>query len=60
MERRTREEASDVSCLWMFRFGYGGPEISPATMRPVAELDLPFGIDFHDADAQGALSDSLR
>jgi hypothetical protein len=42
---------ADFFCYWVSKSGDGGPEISPTTLRRIAELDAPLGIDFYDDSA---------
>jgi len=36
------------SCYWGSAYGHGGPEISPNTLRRIADLDATLWFDFYD------------
>lgn len=40
----------DVSCFWRSACGHGGPTISPAQSRKLAEFNLDLGFDIYGAD----------
>jgi hypothetical protein len=42
---------ADFFCYWVSKTGDGGPELSPTTLRRIAALDVPLGIDFYDDSA---------
>jgi Domain of unknown function (DUF4279) len=45
--RRRHELLADFFCYWVSATGHGGPELSPDTLRRIAALDAPLGIDFY-------------
>ncbi|MGD0272386.1 MAG: DUF4279 domain-containing protein [Gaiellaceae bacterium] len=38
----------DFFCYWASAYGHGGPEISPHTLRRIADLDATLCFDFYD------------
>jgi hypothetical protein len=46
----------DISCYWLSRNGHGGPTVSPAQMKRLAEMNLDLGFDIYgpydDEEAQ--------
>jgi hypothetical protein len=48
-EMRLRDYQTVVSCYWLSAFGHGGPMLSPAIMRSLANLGLEiwFDVYFH-------------
>jgi Domain of unknown function (DUF4279) len=45
--RREYDLRADFFCYWLSATGHGGPELSPDTLRRIAELDAVLGIDFY-------------
>lgn len=47
---------ADFFCYWVSATGHGGPEVSPDTLRRIADLDARLGFDFYgpfaDDDAE--------
>lgn len=46
--RAEMELELDFFCFWASAHGHGGPEISPDTLRRIADLDAKLGFDFYD------------
>jgi hypothetical protein len=49
--RREYDLRADFFCYWLSATGHGGPELSPDTLRRIAELDAVLGIDFYGPTA---------